>query len=135
MRNLKKALEIDPNDVDTLLLLCNCYLISGKVPAARPLIARLLTLDPLTPLTRCVPGFADVSEGNLHSAVEPYRQMLEMDPGNPMARLFYLGSWLSMAQHEAATVLEGFSQRSARPFPRVSRSSLRMRFAAVSATR
>ena len=93
VRNLKKAVERDPNDVDTLLLLCNCYLISGKVPAARPLIARLLTLDPLTPLTRCVPGFADVSEGNLRAAVEPYRQMFEMDPDNPMARLFYSGSW------------------------------------------
>ena len=63
VRNLKKAVERDPNDVDTLLLLCNCYLISGKVPASRPLIARLLTLDPLTPVTRCLPGFADVSEG------------------------------------------------------------------------
>lgn len=109
VRSLKAAIEIDPNDVDALLLLCNCYLISGKVSAARPLIGPLLTLDPLTPLTRCLPGFADVSEGNL-DAVEPYRQMFDMDPGNPMARLFYL--WilaLNGRQDAVAMVLEGFS--------------------------
>ena len=49
VRNLKAALDIDPNDADTLLLLCNCYLISGKVSATRPLIGHLLMLDPLTP--------------------------------------------------------------------------------------
>jgi TolB-like protein/thioredoxin-like negative regulator of GroEL len=108
VNSLKAALEIDPNDADTLLLLCNCYLISGKVTAARPLIDRLLPLDPLTPLTRCLPGFADLSEGRFES-VEPYRQMFEMDPGNPMARLFYL--WilaLNGRQEEVAAVLEGF---------------------------
>ncbi len=109
VRNLKAALEIDPNDADTLLLLCNCYLISGKVPAARPLIARLQTLDPLTPVTRCLPGFADASEGKFQSAIEPYRQMFDMDPGNPMARLFYLWVLAINGRHDAvATTLEGF---------------------------
>jgi Tfp pilus assembly protein PilF len=41
VRNLKAALAIDPNDVDALLLLCNCYLISGKVSATRPLIGHV----------------------------------------------------------------------------------------------
>jgi TolB-like protein len=108
--SLKAALEIDPNDADTLLLLCNCYLISGKVPAVRPLIPRLQALDPLTPLTRCLPGFADASEGNLQGALEPYRQMFEMDPGNPMGRLFYLWALaLNGRQDAVAAVLEGFS--------------------------
>lgn len=108
--SLKAALELDPNDADTLLLLCNCYLISGQVPAARPLISRLQTLDPLTPLTRCLPGFADASEGNLGAAVGPYRQMFEMDPANPMGRLFYI--WvlaLNRRHDELARVLDGFS--------------------------
>jgi TolB-like protein len=109
VRNLKAALAIDPNDADALLLLCNCYLISGKVSAARPLIGHVLKLDPLTPLARCLPGFADVSEGNLQ-AIEPYREMFDMDPGNPMARLFYL--WILALNGRAdavAAVLEGFS--------------------------
>lgn len=90
VRDLEAALEIDANNADTLLLLSNCYLISGRVAAARPLISRLLTVDPLTPLTRCMPAWADILEGNFAAAIEPYRQMLEMDPANPMARLFYV---------------------------------------------
>ena len=88
--DLKAALEVEPNNADALLLLTNCYLISGRVSAARPLIERLLTVDPLTPVTRCLPAFADAMEGNFAAAVEPYRQMFEMDSGNPMARLFYV---------------------------------------------
>jgi TolB-like protein/Flp pilus assembly protein TadD len=110
VRSLKAALRLDPNDADTLLVLCNCYLISGKVSAARPLIARLQRLDPLTPLTRCLPGFADASEGDLESAVEPYRQMLDMDPSNPMARLFYVWILALNGRRDAVVrVLEGFS--------------------------
>ena len=90
VRDLKAAHEIDPNNPDTLALLCNCYLISGYVSFARPLIDQLVAVDPLTPLTRCVPGFADYMEGDVASALGSYRQMFEMDPGNPMARLFYV---------------------------------------------
>jgi len=88
--DLKAAFAIEPNNADTLLLLINCYLISGKVSAARPLIERVLEVDPLTPLSRCLPAFADSMEGNFATVVGPYRQMCEMDPGNPMARLFYV---------------------------------------------
>lgn len=109
VHDLKAALEIDANNADALSLLSNCYLISGKVAAARPLIARLMSVDPLTPVTRCMPGWADVLDGNFGAAVEPYRQMFEMDSGNPMARLFYV--WvliLNRRADAAAAVLETF---------------------------
>jgi TolB-like protein len=105
VRALKVALELDPNNSDTLLLLCNCYLISGRVAAARPLLARLLAVDPLTPITRCMPGFAEIMEGNLEAAIEPYRQMFEMDPLNPMARLFYVWVLTLNRQHDAVDAL------------------------------
>ena len=90
VRELKAVHAIEPNNSEALALLCNCYLISGYVSFARPLIDQLVAVDPLTPLTRCMPGFADLMEGNVASALGPYRQMFEMDPGNPMARLFYV---------------------------------------------
>jgi TolB-like protein len=90
VRDLNTALSAEPHNADTLLLLTNCYLISGQVPSARPLIELTMALDPLTPLTRCLPAFADVLEGKRAAALEPYRQMCAMDPGNPMARLFYI---------------------------------------------
>jgi TolB-like protein len=102
VRDLKAAQAIDPNDRDTLSLLSNCYLISGQASAARPLIDRVLAVDPLTPLTRCLPGWADVLEGRFTTAVEPYRQMFEMDPGNPMARLFY--AWVLALNRQADAV-------------------------------
>jgi non-specific serine/threonine protein kinase len=98
VRDLKIALALDPHDSDTLLLLCNCYLISGRVAETRPLLARLLAVDPLTPITRCMPGFVEVMEGNLEAAIEPYRQMFEMDQTNPMARLFF--AWILILNHQ-----------------------------------
>jgi Predicted integral membrane protein len=111
VRDLKAAIEIDASNADTLLLLSNCYLISGRVSLGRPLIVRLLAVDPLTPLSRCMPAWADILEGNFVAAVEPYRQMFEMDPLNPMARLFYV--WVLLLNRrvdEAGTLLETFPQ-------------------------
>jgi TolB-like protein len=109
VRDLKAALERDAGNADTILLLANCYLISGRVQAARPLIERLVAIDPLTPLTRCMPAFADIMEGKLADAAEPYRQMLEMDPANPMARLFCV--WVLVLRRDiqaAAAVANAF---------------------------
>jgi TolB-like protein len=109
VQDLKAALEIEPNNADTLLLLINCYLISGKVSSARPLIERELAVDPLTPVSRCMPAFADAMEGNFATTVEPYRQMCEMDPGNPMARLFYIWALaLNRRSDAVSAVLDAF---------------------------
>lgn len=109
VRDLKEAVESDWSDADTLGLLSNCYLISGRVPAARPWIRRLVAVDPLTPLTRCMPGWADVLEGSFASAISSYRTMHEMDPDNPMGRLFY-AYVLTMNGRisEVETVVRGF---------------------------
>jgi TolB-like protein/thioredoxin-like negative regulator of GroEL len=90
VHDLKGVLEREPHNADALLLLCNCYLVSGRVPAARPLLARLARVDPLTPLSQCMPAFADIMEGEFARALRPYRQMFEMDPANPLGRLFYV---------------------------------------------
>ena len=90
VRELKAAERLEPGNPDTLALLSNCYLLSGQSAAARPLIDRLGAIDPLTPLTRCMPGYASLIEGDFGAAIEPYRQMFDMDRGNPLARLFYV---------------------------------------------
>jgi TolB-like protein/Flp pilus assembly protein TadD len=109
VRDLNRALEYDGSNADTLLLLTNCYLISGQVSAARVLIERTMALDPLTPLTRCLPAFADIMDGKRATAVEPYRQMFAMDPSNPMTRLFYV--WVLVLNDRLETardVIESF---------------------------
>ncbi|HMA24094.1 MAG: tetratricopeptide repeat protein, partial [Gemmatimonas sp.] len=74
-----------------------------------PLIERLVAIDPLTPLTRCMPAWASILEGDFAAAVEPYRQMFEMDPGNPMTRLFYI--WVLLLNRRVElipSILESF---------------------------
>ncbi len=88
IRHLSVALASEPQDPDTLGLLANCYLIAGRPALARPLIDRLSAIDPLTPLTRCLPGWADALDGSFDKALGPYRDMFDMDPYNPLARLF-----------------------------------------------
>ena len=49
-----------------------------------------------------MPGFADIMDGQFASALDAYRQMFEMDPGNPMARLFYV--WVLILNQETRSV-------------------------------
>ena len=104
VRDLEASLEADWSNPDTLALLCNCYLISGRPARAGPLIEQLLAIDPLTPLTRCLPGWAAVLDGRVEEAIGPYREMFEMDPGNPMARLFY--AWVLTLNQQFAEARE-----------------------------
>lgn len=118
IRDLNAAIHADMNDADTMNLLVNCYLISGRVSLARPLIDRVRLIDPLTPLTRCLPGWADSLEGNFEAAVAPYREMYDMDPGNPMGRLFLVWALAGARRNEEAiAIAEGFSEETAHSLP------------------
>lgn len=118
VRDLNAAITADTNDVDSMKLLTNCYLISGRVSLARPLIDRIRPLDPLTPIARCLPGWADALEGDFVAAVGPYREMYDMDPGNPMARLFLLWILASANRNdEAIAIAEGFSEQTVGTLP------------------
>ena len=114
--DLNAAREADWNNPDTIGLLCNCYLISGRGMLARPLIETLLSIDPLMPVHQCLPGWADVLEGSFESAVKPYQAMFESDPGNPLGRLFYLWVLASNGQTDEAL-------RVASKFPEAARAT------------
>lgn len=107
VRHLFDALEVDFNNPETLALVVNCLLISGRVDQAQPYIRHLSSIDPLTPLTRCLPGWAAVLEGDFSAALSPYREMFEMDPDNPVARLFY--TWALALNDRAGEAREAAS--------------------------
>ena len=52
-----------------------------------------------------MPGFAEIIEGNLGAAIEPYGQMFEMDQSNPMARLFHVWVLTLNRQHDDVGIL------------------------------
>lgn len=109
IEELEAALQADWDHPDALSLLAYCLMRTGQTQRARPVIEHLLAVDPLTPLTRCMPGFIDALEGRFAAAVGPYQDMLERDPGNPVARLFNV--WVLLAaghDDEAIAVASGF---------------------------
>jgi TolB-like protein/tetratricopeptide (TPR) repeat protein len=109
VRDFEAALDASPNNADALSILSNCYMISGRVERARPLIERFSEVDPLNPTSRALRGYTDMLEGRPEAAVAAYREMLEMDPSSPMARLFYGMNLIRAARlDEAAAVLGGF---------------------------
>jgi len=68
IRSLKRALEIDPNDPDTLVWLCVFCGNTGKSAAARPWAERLKLIDPLTPLFQVIPAMLAAMEGRFKEA-------------------------------------------------------------------
>ena len=110
VRFYKRALSADPSSADTLISLSNAYLISGQLAAARPLVTKLLEVDPLIPVSQCMHGWADVLEGHAESAIEPFGKMYRMDPENPMALLFYTWALASNGRtDEVVNLIEGAS--------------------------
>lgn len=89
IRNLRIALEADPNDTDTLLWLAVLYGFVGRVSSGRTLADRLLKLDPLTTLPRILPGLLDMMDGDFERGCERLHNSHEMNPGNPITTLAY----------------------------------------------
>lgn len=79
--HLEAALDRDPDDPDTLIMLGYLYCLAGRERWASPLFERALAIDPLTPLNHGLPGFVAWVEGRFEDAVEPYRTFLQMDGG------------------------------------------------------
>ena len=95
--HLKKALVINPNNVDALLF--QGYLLAvfaGKPNLAEPYVKRLLDIDPLTPMSYFAPMMFYSSKGELDLAVETARKSLKMDPENRWSK-YFLSRMLSLA--------------------------------------
>ena len=109
---LESAVARDPYDTDALSLLGPCYGYVGLPQAGWPLVARLLELDPLTPMYQSLPGYLYLMAGSFENAVEPFARSIAMDPGNPLVALSY-GQALAINDH-AAEAIDVFDDLQAR---------------------
>lgn len=89
VRLLKKSLESNPNDTDTLGWLCAICSLSGKGYAVASMAQRLIDIDPLTPMWQMVPGLVATLSGEFGRALAPFERALKCDPQNPMLQLAY----------------------------------------------
>jgi non-specific serine/threonine protein kinase len=87
VRLLKRSLEGNPNDPDTLSWLCAICSLSGKGYAVTSMAKRLIDIDPLTPMWQMVPGLVAMLSGEFGRALAPFERALKSDPQNPMLRL------------------------------------------------
>jgi tetratricopeptide (TPR) repeat protein len=110
VRELKMALAAEPNDGEALLSLVYAYLTVGRPADARPLIRRLLDVDPLTVVNHCMPGWAANDEGHFEEGMDAYRTCYEMAPDNPLGRSVY-GWQLAVVKRidDALAILDGLA--------------------------
>ncbi len=108
-RSWRRVLQAFPKDVQALQLSAHIHgWLGGKPDAAEPLVARLLDIDPLDPMSRLMSVAVPLFAGRFSEALEPGRRMLELDPVTPVWRSNYVMA-LSYAQRldEAEALTEG----------------------------
>jgi serine/threonine-protein kinase len=110
----ERARALDPNDANVACYLALQYLMAGRDAPARVAADAAASLDPLTPLFQCMPGFCESCAGHADAAVPYYRRFLEMDPANPAAHLYLL--WTLAHAGQTAEAVE-IAARLPRAFP------------------
>jgi predicted TPR repeat methyltransferase len=82
----RRAIEIDPRHADAYHNMGNLLIAQGRVKEAVTCLCTSITLRPPHPETRRLLGFAYANLGRLDEAADVYREWLEEEPDDPIAR-------------------------------------------------
>ena len=82
---VKKALDLNPNEVDAKIWSYNFYAMSGEYASAKKLLLQVLEGEPLFFPARMSLGEILREEGDIDGAVREQGKILEQDPRNPYA--------------------------------------------------
>jgi Tfp pilus assembly protein PilF len=107
----KKALQIDPKDLQAHIQLANAFLIDRKLDEARAEIDRALSIDPNSLVARYELARVERTQGNLLAALKDLETIAEQDPSwlQPhveLAALYYRLQRPSDGDREKETVNE-----------------------------
>ena len=117
VRDLKQALTNEPNNPDTLAWLVYLYAFSGKVAAARPLVKKLLQIDPLTPVSHHRAGWMELLDGQFEAALGYFQKMYELEPTRLWPRWAYAFALaLNQRLDEAYPLLDRTAQEAPETF-------------------
>ena len=84
LRHLKRAFDIDPNNITNLRWLSFCASEIGKPSLAEPCVKKLLEINPLDAFSQFSLGWYHLMAGRLESALPPLRKAYEMAPDSPI---------------------------------------------------
>jgi serine/threonine protein kinase len=82
VHHCKLALEREPNDSDTLLILCVSYAGAGQNAEARAAAVRMVACDPLAPHSWMASGFPNWFVGQPEQGIPDLRRSLDVDSRN-----------------------------------------------------
>ena len=109
VRYLKAALAQDPNDIDALGWLPVLYLLAGKSEEARPVLARLNAVDPMSWIARLMTTLIANYDGDFDLAIQQLAKVEEKVPFETAYRIQLL--LLSRRFDEAAGVSDELLHR------------------------
>jgi len=104
-RNLKKALELDPNQVDALCFYAELLYLSGRRDEGLAMFRQAAAVDPFHPDHSVGLGFALFNLGLLDESVRQFRHALDLEPGSSLAR-FWLAETLAAQGRRDEAVAE-----------------------------
>jgi tetratricopeptide (TPR) repeat protein len=99
IRHLRRSMEGDPSDSETLLWLS--YLLAfhaGRPERARPVAEKWIATDPLHPVSKGCLLFPQWMDGDLENAMKGLEEWYRLEPDNRIAA-FYLGHMLAWTGH------------------------------------
>jgi len=89
VKNLKKSLEFDPRNSETLNMLAYQYAISGKSSLSAPMYKDAFKLDPFNPMIYGFFSASEMYEGRFDTAKEYNLKFHQLDSRNPLMRVAY----------------------------------------------
>jgi len=108
VRHFEKAFAINPSHTDNLLFLGHTYYLQlGRADVGKPLLEKLLEIDPLTPLTVFCQGVSQWMEGRLDRALSTFEKVDRLEPENLFTRLFTIHVLAWQKQYDKASDLIG----------------------------
>jgi serine/threonine protein kinase/Flp pilus assembly protein TadD len=82
VHHCKLSLKREPNDSDTLLMMCVSYVGAGQNTDARETARRMVACDPLSPISWMAAGLVPWFEGQRGQGIADLERGLEIDPQN-----------------------------------------------------
>jgi tetratricopeptide (TPR) repeat protein len=87
--SIKKAIELDPDDPEAMMMMAFLYILVGKTDKAKPLVNRAITMDPLNPLIHTGKWWVYLTDGNYAKMLDACLNMYNIDPENLLSAWAY----------------------------------------------